>query len=226
MEGGEPKIIPSAEGGNLVPSVVAISKNGERLVGEIAKRQAIVNPENTVFSIKRLIGRKFEEASVQYDINGCRTRSWRLPTATVASSWVARTTPQEISAMNLQKLKADAEGIWARKSPTRLSPCRPTSITVETGHEGRRAIAGLTFWDHQRAPPRRPSVRPGQDRKTEPSPCTTFRAAHLTISSSTIVDGTFQVQSTNGDTHIGGDDIDHASCTGYVMSSRRNRATT
>jgi len=68
MEGGEPKIIPSAEGGNLVPSVVAISKNGERLVGEIAKRQAIVNPENTVFSIKRLIGRKFKDASVQYDI--------------------------------------------------------------------------------------------------------------------------------------------------------------
>jgi len=68
MEGGEPKIIPSAEGGDLVPSVVAISKTGERLVGEIAKRQAVVNPENTIFSIKRLIGRKFKDPTVQYDI--------------------------------------------------------------------------------------------------------------------------------------------------------------
>ena len=68
MEGGEPKIIPSAEGGNLVPSVVAISKTEERLVGELAKRQAIINPENTIFSIKRLIGRKFKDSSVQYDI--------------------------------------------------------------------------------------------------------------------------------------------------------------
>jgi molecular chaperone DnaK len=68
MEGGEPKIIPSAEGGNLVPSVVAINKSGERLVGELAKRQAVVNPENTVFSIKRLIGRKYKATSVQNDM--------------------------------------------------------------------------------------------------------------------------------------------------------------
>jgi len=68
IEGGEPKIIPSAEGGNLIPSVVAINKSGERLVGELAKRQAVVNPENTIFSIKRLIGRKFKAESVQFDI--------------------------------------------------------------------------------------------------------------------------------------------------------------
>jgi molecular chaperone DnaK len=68
MEGGEPKIIPSAEGGNLIPSVVAISKTGERLVGEIAKRQAVVNPDNTIFSVKRLIGRKFSDALVQEDM--------------------------------------------------------------------------------------------------------------------------------------------------------------
>ena len=68
IEGGDPKIIPSAEGGNLVPSMVAIGKNGERLVGELAKRQAIVNPDNTIFSIKRLIGRKFKDSTVQNDI--------------------------------------------------------------------------------------------------------------------------------------------------------------
>ncbi len=116
MEGGDPKIIPSAEGGNLVPSVVAISKSGERLVGELAKRQAIVNPENTVFSIKRLIGRKFQESSVQDDMK-------RLPyKITEASNGDCRVvlggkeySPQEISAMILQKLKTDAEAYLGEK---------------------------------------------------------------------------------------------------------------
>ncbi|GAH12418.1 unnamed protein product, partial [marine sediment metagenome] len=67
MEAGEPKIIPNAEGGRITPSVVAINKNGERLVGQVAKRQAITNPDNTIFSIKRLMGRKFDEPTVEYD---------------------------------------------------------------------------------------------------------------------------------------------------------------
>ena len=110
MEGGDPKIIPSAEGGNLVPSIVAIGKGGERLVGELAKRQGIVNPENTIFSIKRLIGRKFKSRIVQNDMK-------RLPyKITAASNGDCRVvmggkeySPQETSAMILQKLKADAE---------------------------------------------------------------------------------------------------------------------
>jgi molecular chaperone DnaK len=117
MEGGEPKIIPSAEGGNLVPSVVAMSKNGERLVGEIAKRQAIVNPENTIFSIKRLIGRKYSDQAVQFDIK-------RLPYKIVANKenndckvvmGDRDYSPQEISAMILQKLKSDAEAYLGEK---------------------------------------------------------------------------------------------------------------
>jgi len=116
MEGGEPKIIPSAEGGNLVPSIVAIGKGGERLVGELAKRQAIVNPEDTIFSIKRLIGRKFKSRTVQADMK-------RLPyKITAASNGDCRVvmggkeySPQEVSAMILQKLKVDAEAYLGDK---------------------------------------------------------------------------------------------------------------
>ncbi|TET49831.1 MAG: molecular chaperone DnaK, partial [Dehalococcoidia bacterium] len=116
IEGGDPKIIPSAEGGNLVPSVVAIGKTGERLVGELAKRQGIINPENTIFSIKRLIGRKYKDTIVQDDIK-------RLPyKITEASNGDCRvvmggkeSSPQEISAMILQKLRSDAEAYLGEK---------------------------------------------------------------------------------------------------------------
>jgi molecular chaperone DnaK len=109
MEGGEPVVIPSAEGSRLVPSVVAISKSGERLVGEVAKRQSITNPENTIFSIKRLMGRKYEEPQVE------KARSvlpYKIVRAANGDAWVElagrQYSPPEISAMNLQKLKTDA----------------------------------------------------------------------------------------------------------------------
>ncbi|GAI46354.1 unnamed protein product, partial [marine sediment metagenome] len=118
MEGGEPKIIPSAEGGNLVPSVVAISKTGERLVGEIAKRQAVVNPENTIFSIKRLIGRKFKDSTVQYDIKRLPYKITEAPNGDCRVVMGGKEySPQEISAMILQKLKTDAEAYLGEKAP-------------------------------------------------------------------------------------------------------------
>ncbi len=116
MEGGDPKIIPSAEGGNLVPSVVAISKTGERLVGELAKRQAIVNPENTIFSIKRLIGRKFQEPSVEYDMKRLPYKITEAPNGDCRVVMGGKEySPQEISAMILQKLKTDAEAYLGEK---------------------------------------------------------------------------------------------------------------
>ena len=117
MEGGEPKIIPSAEGGDLVPSVVAINKAGERLVRELAKRQAVVNPENTIFSIKRLIGRKFKAASVQDDM---KRLPYKMAEASNGDCRVVMSgkeySPQEISAMILQKLKTDAEAYLGEKT--------------------------------------------------------------------------------------------------------------
>ncbi|HEX9664320.1 MAG TPA: Hsp70 family protein, partial [Patescibacteria group bacterium] len=106
IEGGEPKILENKEGNRTTPSMVAISKNGERLAGQLAKRQAVTNPENTLFSIKRLIGRRFEANEVQKDI---KTMPYKIVKAGEGVKVVMNGkeyTPQEISAMILQKLKA------------------------------------------------------------------------------------------------------------------------
>jgi len=210
MEGGEPKIIPSAEGGNLVPSVVAISKNGERLVGEIAKRQAIVNPENTIFSIKRLIGRKFQDASVQYDVE-------RLPYKIVEGAnsdchvmmGGKDYSPQEISAMILQKLKADAEAYLGEKVTDAV-----ITVPAYFNDSQRQAtkdagtIAGLNVLRIINEPTAS-SLAYGMD-KTGDETIAVYDLGGGTfdISILDIGDGTFQVKSTNGDTHLGGDDLD------------------
>ncbi len=121
MEAGEAKIIPNAEGSNLTPSVVAISKNGERLVGQIAKRQAIVNPENTIYSIKRFMGRKWgEPAGRELPIEeDARRKTYKVTKAPNNDSRVMmgdkEYSPPEISAMIIQKLKVDAEAYLGDK---------------------------------------------------------------------------------------------------------------
>jgi molecular chaperone DnaK len=108
MEGGDPVVIPNAEGGRLTPSVVAFTKEGERLVGQVAKRQATTNPENTVFSIKRFMGRRYEE--VGQEIKLVPYKVMRAPNGDASVEVKGkRYSPPEISAMILQKLKADAE---------------------------------------------------------------------------------------------------------------------
>src|SRR6476661_7847034 len=110
IEGGEPTVIPNAEGSRLTPSVVAISKSGERLVGQVAKRQAITNPENTIFSIKRFMGRKFNDPEVQRDMKLVPYRVTEAPNGDM-QVWMGNKSysPPEVSAMILQKLKTDAE---------------------------------------------------------------------------------------------------------------------
>src|SRR4029077_3641192 len=118
MEGGEPTVIPSAEGGRTVPSVVAFNKTGERLVGEIAKRQAITNPENTIYSIKRFMGRRWDDPEVQRSKALVPYKLEKDPKSdgvvVLLSDW-KRYTPPEISAMILQKLKTDAESYLGEK---------------------------------------------------------------------------------------------------------------
>src|SRR5688572_12907636 len=110
MEGGEPVVIPNAEGGRITPSVVALSKSGERLAGQVAKRQAITNPDNTIYSIKRLMGRKFKDPEVQRDLKLLSYAVVEAPNGDAHVKLGDRAySPQEISAMVLQKLKADAE---------------------------------------------------------------------------------------------------------------------
>lgn len=109
MEGGAPKIIENIEGNRTTPSVVAISKNGERLVGQAAKRQAVINPENTVYAVKRLIGRRFGEEEVQHDLQTSPFKIIQAGEGVKVKMGDKDYTPQEISAMVLAKLKADAE---------------------------------------------------------------------------------------------------------------------
>ncbi|MCK5182444.1 MAG: Hsp70 family protein, partial [Dehalococcoidia bacterium] len=210
MEGGDPKIIPSAEGGNLVPSIVAIGKGGERLVGELAKRQGIVNPENTIFSIKRLIGRKFKSRIVQNDMK-------RLPyKITAASNGDCRVvmggkeySPQEISAMILQKLKADAEAyLGDQVTDAVITVPAYFNDSQRNATKDAGAIAGLNVLRIINEPTAS-SLAYGMDKKQDQIIAVyDLGGGTFDISILDLGEGTFQVKSTNGDTHLGGDDID------------------
>jgi len=210
MEGGEPKIIPSAEGGNLVPSVVAINKSGERLVGELAKRQAVVNPENTVFSIKRLIGRKYKATSVQDDM---KRISYKMTEASNGDCRVMlggkEYSPQEISAMILQKLKADAEAYLGEKvTDAVITVPAYFNDSQRNATKDAGTIAGLNVLRIINEPTAS-SLAYGLDkRKDETIAVYDLGGGTFDISILDIGEGTFQVKSTNGDTHLGGDDID------------------
>jgi len=210
MEGGDPKIIPSAEGGNLVPSVVAISKTGERLVGELAKRQAVVNPENTIFSIKRLIGRKFKSDSVQHDMKRLPYKITEAPNGDCRVVMGDREySPQELSAMILQKLKTDAEAYLGGKitdavitTPAYFNDSQ-RQATKDAG-----AIAGLNVLRIINEPTAS-SLAYGMDKKKDETIAVyDLGGGTFDISVLDLGEGTFQVKATNGDTHLGGDDID------------------
>ncbi len=210
IEGGEPKIIPSAEGGNLVPSVVAISKTGERLIGEIAKRQAVVNPENTLFSMKRLIGRKFKDSTVQYDIKRLPYKLTEAPNGDCRVVMGGKEySPQEISAMILQKLKTDAEAYLGEKVADAV-----ITVPAHFNDSQRQAtktageIAGLNVLRIINEPTAS-SLAYGMDKKKDETIAVyDLGGGTFDISILDIGEGTFQVKSTNGDTHLGGDDID------------------
>jgi molecular chaperone DnaK len=210
IEGGEPKIIPSAEGGNLVPSVVAMSKTGERLVGELAKRQSIVNPENTIFSIKRLIGRKFQEPSVQFDIKRLPYKITEAPNGDCRVMMGGKEySPQEISAMILQKLKTDAEAYLGTKVTDAV-------ITVpayfnDSQRQATKTAGEIAGFNVLRIvnEPTASSLAYGMDKKKDETIAVyDLGGGTFDISILDLGEGTFQVKSTNGDTHLGGDDID------------------
>lgn len=210
IEGGEPKVIPNTEGERLTPSIVAIDKKGERLVGLLAKRQAITNPENTIFSIKRLMGRKFRDPEVQNDIKRLPYKIVEAPNGDAHVVMGGRTySPPEISAMILQKLKADAEAYLGE-------PVTDAVITVPAyfNDSQRQAtkdagkIAGLNVLRIINEPTAS-ALAYGLDKKSEELIAVyDFGGGTFDISILELGDGTFQVKSTNGDTHLGGDDID------------------
>ena len=210
MEGGEPVVIPNSEGSRTTPSVVAFTKNGERLVGEVAKRQAITNSENTVFSIKRFMGRKFDDPEVDRDK---RLVPFKVVRAANGDAWVEANgkqySPPEISAMILQKLKADAESYLGERV-TEAVITVPAYFNDAQRQATRDAgkIAGL---DVKRIinEPTAASLAYGLDKKKDERIAVyDLGGGTFDISILELGDGVFEVKATNGDTHLGGDDFD------------------
>jgi molecular chaperone DnaK len=209
IEGGQPKILENAEGNRTTPSIIAISKSGERLVGQSAKRQAVTNPENTIHSVKRLIGRKFSDAEVKKDLEMVPYQMVQSGEGVKVKMGDKEYTPQEISAMVLAKLKADAENKIGEKITEAI-------ITVPAYFDDaqRQAtkdagkIAGL---DVKRIinEPTAAALAYGFDKKKGQQVAVydlgggTFDVSILDISEDTV-----EVKATNGDTHLGGEDFD------------------
>jgi molecular chaperone DnaK len=209
MEGGQPAVIVNQEGARTTPSVVAIAKEGERLVGQVAKRQAVTNPENTVFSIKRFMGRRFDEVS---------SESARVPYKVVSGDNGAayvevrgrKYSPPEISAMVLQKLKTAAEDYLGEKVtdavitvPAYFNDAQ-RQATKDAGK-----VAGLNVLRIINEPTAA-ALAYGLDKKAnETIAVYDFGGGTFDISILEVGDGIVEVKSTNGDTHLGGDDLDH-----------------
>jgi len=211
MEGGEPVVIPSAEGGRTIPSVVAISKSGERLVGQVAKRQAVTNPENTIFSIKRLMGRRLNDPEVQRDL---KILPYKIDAAENGDArvWMGGKSyaPPEISAMILQKLKADAEAYLGDKV-TEAVITVPAYFNDSQRQATKAAgeIAGLNVLRIINEPTAA-ALAYGLE-KSEEHVVAVYDLGGGTFDISILelgAEGTFEVKSTNGDTHLGGDDFD------------------
>ena len=210
MQGGEPVIIPTSEGERLLPSVVAVTKTGERLVGWLAKRQAVVNPENTIYSIKRLMGRKFKEPTVQFDIKRLPYKITEAPNGDCRVVMGGREySPPEISAMILQKLKADAEAYLGEKvADAVITVPAYFNDSQRQATKDAGAIAGLNVIRIINEPTAS-SMAYGMDKKGEATIAVyDLGGGTFDISILEIGEGTFHVKSTNGDTHLGGDDLD------------------
>jgi molecular chaperone DnaK len=207
MEGGEAKVIPNEEGGRTTPSVVAFTKTGERLVGQVAKRQAITNPENTIFSIKRFMGRRYDEVKDELKMVPYKVESDGDNVVIVAQG--KRYTPPEISAMILQKLKKAAEDYLGEKVTDAV-----VTVPAYFNDAQRQAtkdagkIAGL---DVKRIinEPTAAALAYGLDKKkNETISVYDFGGGTFDISVLEVGDGVIEVRATNGDTHLGGDNID------------------
>jgi molecular chaperone DnaK len=207
MEGGEPKVIPNEEGGRTTPSVVGFTKTGERLVGQVAKRQAITNPENTIFSIKRFMGRRYDEVSEEMKMVPYKVERDGENVAVIAQG--KKYTPPEVSAMILQKLKKAAEDYLGEKVteavitvPAYFNDAQ-RQATKDAGK-----IAGLEV-KRIINEPTAAALAYGLDKgKDETIAVYDFGGGTFDISILEVGEGVIEVKATNGDTHLGGDNLD------------------
>src|ERR1700692_4017743 len=222
MEGGEPVVITNPEGSRLTPSVVAFTKAGERLVGQVAKRQAVTNPENTVFSIKRFMGRKFDEVSeemkmVPYQVVRASNGDARI------SANGKEYSPPEISAMILQKLKQAADEYLGQ-------PVTKAVITVPAyfNDAQRQAtkdaglIAGLEVMRIVNEPTAAALAYGLDKKKDETIAVYDFGGGTFDISILEVGEGVIEVKSTNGDTHLGGDNLDQRIVDWLIAEFKKN----
>ena len=212
MEGGDPVVIPTAEGSRLLPSVVAFNKNGERMVGQTAKRQAVVNPENTVYSIKRFMGRHFSEVETERRMVPYQVIQGAAGDARVKLPATGREySPQEISAMILGKLKSDAEaylGEPVTKAVITVPAYFNDSQRQATKDAGK--IAGLEVLRIINEPTAAALAYGLDKKKNETILVFDLGGGTFDVSVLDVGDGVIEVRSTNGDTHLGGDDWDQA----------------
>jgi len=213
MEGGEPVVLENSEGARTTPSVVAFTKSGERLVGQAAKRQAVTNPENTVFSIKRFMGRKYDEVRdelhrVPYKV--VKAANGDINVQVTVGGEVKTFSPPEISAMILAKLKADAEAKLGEKiTQAVITVPAYFNDSQRTATKDAGKIAGLEVLRIINEPTAA-SLAYGLDKKKDEKIAVyDLGGGTFDISVLEIGDGVFEVRATNGDTHLGGDDWDH-----------------
>jgi len=210
VEGGEPVVILNAEGGRTTPSVLAVAKNGERLSGQVAKRQGVTNPENTIFSIKRLMGRRFDDAEVQRDL---KVLPYKIDAADNGDArvWMGDRaySPPELSAMILQKLKADAEAyLGDTVSEAVITVPAYFNDSQRQATKAAGDIAGLNVLRIINEPTAA-ALAYGLDKSEEKTIAVyDLGGGTFDISILEIGEGTFHVKSTSGDTHLGGDDFD------------------
>ena len=211
MVAGKPEVITNAEGDRTTPSVVAITKKGERLVGKVAQRQRVTNPKNTIYGIKRLIGRKFEEDEIKHDLDIMPYEIVRKGNGVAVKMDGKEYTPEEISAMILSKIKADAEAFLGEKVTEAI-------ITVpayfdDSQRQATKDAGKIAGLEVKRIinEPTAAALAYGLDKKSEEQIVVfDLGGGTFDVSILEIGDGVFEVKSTNGDTHLGGEDFDNA----------------
>ena len=209
MQSGKPEIIANSEGNRTTPSVVAINKNGERLVGQVANRQRVTNPTNTIFGVKRLIGRKFDDEEVQRDLKLMPYKIVKAGSGVKVEMAGKEYSPEEVSGMILSKLKADAEAFLGE--PVTEAVITTTAYFDDSQRQATKDAGKIAGLEVKRIinEPTAAALAYGLDKgKEEKIAVFDLGGGTFDVSIMQLGDGVFEVLSTNGDTHLGGEDFD------------------